>query len=181
MSKKNKANKPVIPFTLGLNIDLDGLEGIPEDQGPAEIARNWLIRGIIDYSEQSKGLLIAHHIQAKRIRDLMEAAVKTDSQKVELEPEDYRFLKMCWEQSKKTMHANEVIVRVNGILTDAQSEHDRRQTGGEVELSDKPVSSQEIDDIEDEVCEEEPEASALEVGAQEDAGVKEDAAEETKQ
>lgn len=161
MGKKNK-NKPVIPFRLKLEIDLEGLEGIPEDQGPAEIARNWMIRGIIDYSEQSKGLLIQHHIQAKRIRDLMEAAVKTETKELELEQEDFRFLKMCWEQSRKTMHANEVIVRVNSILTEAQSDHDRRMTAGETELDDKPISSQEIENGEAEPAKQEETAPPTE-------------------
>jgi len=143
MSKKNR-NKPVLAFRLKLAINLDGLEGIPEDQTPAEIARNWMIRGIIDYSEQSKGLLIAHHLQAKRIRDIMEAAIKAKQEVVELEAEDYRFLKMCWEQSKKTMHANEVIVRVHEILAEAQSDYDRRMTAGDTELEEEPVSSQDV-------------------------------------
>jgi len=186
MSNKNKKNKPIVPYVINMDFDLAGLEGIPEDTMAPQIFCNWVVKSIISFSEQSKGLLIQHHRQAKRIREIFDAEIKTygtnrkqavlteirtkaklegltlsevhdfiklaskarkndemwngmeymgqisraeaESAKAvcELEPEDWKFMKQCWDEARHPMQANEVIMRIDGQIREAISNHDRK-------------------------------------------------------
>lgn len=136
MGNKSKQGKKVekvqVPYRIKMAFSLDNLEGVPPNTGAAEITRNWLVKGLITMSEQGGGFLMAQHIQAKRIRDILEECVKTKEEFAVLEAEDFRFLKQCWMDSKKPMQGNEVVVRVYGSLLEAESRRDAeysRETG----------------------------------------------------
>jgi hypothetical protein len=212
-----KKNKPQIPFKVNMVFSLDGLEGIPPDTIAPQIFMNWVIKSVILYSQQSKGLMIQNHRQAKRLREIFEQEVKTfgvtQKQKVleelrenmklegldlgdvktlidllckagkdvllpnsdqfakealqqiteaeakdahaevELEQEDWKFMMQCWRESKKPMEANEVIVRIDDNLRQAQSDHDREMN------EDEPPKKEESDDKEKEGQKEEKEVS----------------------
>jgi hypothetical protein len=207
MSSKNKKVRAIIPYRIDMGFDLAGLEGIPEDTQAPQIFCNWVVKSIISYSEQSKGLLIQHHRQAKRIREIFDEVIKTYGQNrkqkvlsdlrvelkleglqlfeveefiklaskapknemftnasdlvqviakaqiesavavADLEPDDWKFMKQCWDESRHPMQANEVIIRIDGKIRESMADHDRKvqaETNGEDEAEETPSPAVEI-------------------------------------
>jgi len=138
-----KKDKPVKPYKLKLDISLEGLEGVPKDTEARDIARNWLVKAVLKQGETSRGFTIQNHRTLKRIRDILEEAVKTKSNEVEFEVEDWRFFKRCWDTVQLPEGANEVLIRIDDKVREAVSNHDRESNDVELDENEKVVSSQE--------------------------------------
>jgi hypothetical protein len=189
MSKKTKA---VVPYKVNMVISLDGLEGLPEDTSAPSIFRHWVIKSVLLFSTQSKGMAINHHRQLRRIREMLDHQVdlygqgvkktvlesirsefaleglelwevknlvelltkaeqqrfipakdklkeilesesKEEAAEVVLEPEDWKFVMQSWNESRKPGEANEVIMRIDDNLKEAQRRHDKEQGSPEEE------------------------------------------------
>ena len=86
-----KKDKPVQPYTLGLDINLDGLEGVPPETNACEITRNWVVKAVLAQGEVSRGYTIQNQRQLKRIRDVLDESIKTESKVAIFEVEDWKF------------------------------------------------------------------------------------------
>jgi len=80
--------------------------------------------------------------QAK-MQEIAEAEVHDAHAFVEFEPEDWKFLNQCWRESRKPGEANEVIMRIDDALKDAQSNHDREANEPEPKEETEEQSSSE--------------------------------------
>ena len=138
---KNKQDKPIVPYKINLKISLKDLDGVPDDTDASEITRNWCIKAMLSHGEASRGFSIQNHRQLKLVRDKFEEAIKTKQKFVELEPEDFKFFKRCWDAAQLPPSANEVVCRIDELICDAVSNHDRELNEG-MNKEDKPVSSQ---------------------------------------
>jgi len=124
-----KNNKAIQPYKLSLMVSIDGLDMRgPEPLSEREIASMWYVKGVLLLGEQSRGFQMQAQRQLKRIRDLFDEGVKTKAEYIVLEPEDFKFLKKCWEQATFPEKANEVLMRLDDMLKQAQADHDREVT-----------------------------------------------------
>lgn len=148
-----KKDKPVKPFVLDLMLNLEGLDVPPETSAP-EIVQNWMIRGIQLVGEESRGFTIQNHLKMKRCRAVFEEAVKTKSTTATFEPEEWFFLKKCFDDARFLPNANEVVFRIHEHVQRCVSEHDRavneemkgedNKSHNEVRSAEGVVSSQEV-------------------------------------
>jgi len=133
-----KKDKPVKPYTIDLEINLEGLEGVPKETNACEITRNWMVKAVLAQGEVSRGYTIQNQRQLKRIRDILEEAIKTKAKTATFEIEDWRFFKKAWDSASLPPSANEVICRIDDKIREAVSKHDRE----DVEINEEVESTQ---------------------------------------
>lgn len=135
MGKKDKVQ---LPYVMNIILPLDGLEGVPPGKTAQNITTDWLLQSIINLGEESKGFQLNHQLQFRGIRKLIDKAIEEKADTISFEPEDWRFLRRCYETVKTPPKANEVIGRVNDLMLQCIANRDKAMSDQDKE----PFSSQ---------------------------------------
>ena len=116
--------KDIWPFKVNLKIDTKNLIDVPAEMSSQEIFKNWLIRVIVIYSNENKGLSMFEQKRLYRMRQALEVAVKLKDDFCEFEPEDFRWIIKLLNEIRIPAEGNEIIMLIDASLRAAQSEHD---------------------------------------------------------
>ena len=104
-----------------MNIDLGGLHSLPNGQGPVSVFHAILMQIMVSWGEQQDGAVLKDQKLLYRVRQKLEAAVKTQDTRLVLEKDEYDFVDKCRNEAKLDVKANEAIIRVNNLIDKATS------------------------------------------------------------
>lgn len=105
-------------YTISMNVDIGGLT-LPDSQGPTSVFFSILMQIMIMWGEQQGGAVMKDQKILYRIRQKLEAAVKTLDTRLVLDQEEYDFVNKCRTEAKLDFKANEAIIRVSDLVEKA--------------------------------------------------------------
>ena len=113
-------------YWLGMELTLDRLHNVPEGSGPVHICYMMMLQMMIAWGDQQGGAKIGDQKLLYRVRNKMEAAVKTNDTGIILEKDEFAFVLTCRDEAKLDMKANEALIRMSDLIDAAQQDYKER-------------------------------------------------------
>jgi len=122
---KNK--KEPVDYVVNMDITISDLSKMPPDTTPATLFMDACIGAVIRVSKQSNGLSMQEQRRLYSLREtLRQATVVKETDKVIVTEEDFKFLWKCWNNQRPEATINELLMRVEVNLKQAQDERNKK-------------------------------------------------------
>ena len=110
-------------YYLNMDIDLSGLQNLPEGVTPARLFEQICIASAVSVSKQTNGLTMQEQRRLYSLRQTFENAISIgETKRVEIEHDDFKFLLKMWEEQKNDATVNEILMKVEKELMRAKKE-----------------------------------------------------------
>lgn len=110
------------PYFVNMNISIEKMKDIPEGTTPASLFFQTVISSIILVSKQSNGMGMQDQRRLYSLRNTFENAIASnETDIVEVEHDDFKFLMRCWEAQRQEATYNEQVIVTEAKLKEAEA------------------------------------------------------------